>query len=699
MVEKGGSETFSHSRFDARRERPHRDPGRRSGAVRTRARISYASLNPVQKAHVSGALAASLGSSNAGATPAGKPAPRAAAPACSTMDPGEEGDEGDDACPPTNFAPAGGGGGAVQNYQPSGQEACAEKRGDNVKVNQNCQNVSDPDLAGRGQAQNETAVAIDPSNKNHVIASQNDYRRGDGNCYGAYSLDGGNHWSDTTIPMGFTRGTNFGGTARQYWQAGGDTSVAWDTKGNAYFSCQVFNRGAGVSPNKDQSSAFYVFRSTGNNGASWNFPGRPVSEYNDTAGTGAALLDKQYMTVDDHSGSPFQDRVYVTWTLYDTDGTAYIYEAHSSDYAQTFSAPVLVSSDIPSCVYTYPIFNAATTHGKCNQNSLSQPFTGPDGSLYVVWANYNTATANPASTGDNHYQMLLAKSTDGGQSFSTPVVVSNFYELPDCLTYQNSDPGHACVPEKGPSTNSTFRAANYPSGAVNPKNPSQIVVTLASYINKDSKEPGCTPAGWNPSTLQALYNGVKTGTCNNDILVSVSNDGGKTFTGTGADPRTEQTANPDPDQAKTDQFWQWEAFDKNGKLGVDYYDRQYGRPTGSPAVPFDEWTGYSDITIAGSKGDGDYSTWGAQRVTSSSMPPPTQFPDANGQGQFYGDYIGMDAYDQAIPIWSDTRDPELFLCPGSGAPQVCTGTYAHPTGDVVANDEEIYASTESIPTR
>ncbi len=95
-----------------------------------------------------------------------------------------------------------------------------------------------------------------------------------------------------------------------------------------------------------------------------------------------------------------------------------------------------------------------------------------------MWANYNTATADPASPADNHYQMLLAKSTDGGQSFSKPVVVSNFYELPDCLTYQNSDPGRACVPEKGPSTNSVFRAANYPSGAVNPKKPSQVVVTL-----------------------------------------------------------------------------------------------------------------------------------------------------------------------------------------------------------------------------
>jgi hypothetical protein len=645
--------------------------------------LTYASLNPVQKAHVSGALAAALGSSNTVTQEAAVPAG-----ACSKLDLGEEGDEGDDACPPGNYAPAGGAGGAAANYVPSAQGACAESRGNNVKVNQNCENVSDPDLAGRGQAQNETAIAIDPNDKNHVIASQNDYRRGDGNCYGAYSLDGGKHWNDTTVPMGFVRGTNYGGKARQYFQAGGDTSVAWDTKGNAYFSCQMFDRGAGVSPNADQSSAFYVFRSTGNNGASWNFPGRPVAELNDTAGTGCCLLDKQYMTVDNHVGSPFQDRIYVTWTLYDADGTAYVYEAHSSDYGEHFSAPVLVSSDAPSCVYTYPIFGAGTAHGKCNQNSFSQPFTGPDGNLYVVWANYNTATANPSSPGDNHYQMLLAKSVDGGQTFSSPVVVSNFYELPDCLTYQHSDPGRACVPEKGPSTNSVFRAANYPSGAVNPNDPSQVVVSFASYISKDSLEPGCTPTGWNPATLSALYNGVKNGTCNNDILVSVSNDGGATFTGTTADPRVEQTANPDAAQATTDQFFQWEAFDKNGRLGVDYYDRQYGN---------DEWIGSSDMTLAGSKGD--YSKWGSKRVTSSSMPAPTQFPDGSGQGQFYGDYIGMDAFDQALPIWSDTRDPELFPCPGGGAPQVCTGTYTHPTGNVQANDQEIYTASVPIPSK
>ena len=89
--------------------------------------------------------------------------------------------------------------------------------------------------------------------------------------------------------MCFTRGAPFGGGARQYWQAGGDTSVALDTKGNAYLSCQMFMRGAGTTPNPDLSSAFFVFRSTGNDGASWNFPARPVVRARDVDGDGRAV--------------------------------------------------------------------------------------------------------------------------------------------------------------------------------------------------------------------------------------------------------------------------------------------------------------------------------------------------------------------------------------------------------------------------
>ena len=577
------------------------------------------------------------------------------------------------------------------------ETGCPVNRGSNVRVNQNCLNLTDPDLQGRGQAQNETAIAQDPNDATRIVASQNDYRRGDGNCYSGYSGDGGATWTDSTPPMGFTRGTAFGGVARQYWHAGGDTSVAWDTKGNAYLSCQMFMRGTAVSNNPDQSSAFYVFRSTGSGGASWNFPARPVVEHNDVAGAGDVLLDKQYMTVDATKGSPFQDRIYVTWTLFDADGTSYIFGAFSRDYGEHFSSPKLVSRDSALC--SNPI-GVPTPQGRCNTNQFSQPFTGPDGALYVVWDNYNLtgvrpgegddngggdgrrAKAAPAAI-DNRAQVLIAKSTDGGNTFTAPRKVSDFYDLPDCLTYQGADPGRACVPEKGETSNSIFRAANYPVGAVDPRNPDRVVVTVASYINRHSKESnGCVPQGFDPDTFQALYDGVKTpGACNNDIVISRSTNAGATFTGgttnVRALPATRAVDN------RTDQYWQWAAINASGRLAVSYYDRGYGS---------DETTGFSDMSLSGSRNGTDFAT---TRVTTASMPPPTQF-DAT----FFGDYSGLSAEgDAAHPFWMDTRDPDLFVCRDSAGnvtlpPSVCTASSPHAA---VANDENVYTRGLAIP--
>ena len=109
---------------------------------------------------------------------------------------------------------------------------------------------------------------------------------------------------------------------------------------------------------------------------------------------------------------------------------------------------------------------------------------------------------------------------------------------------------------------------------------------------------------------------------------------------------------------------------QDGKLAVSYYDRQYGS---------DETTGYSDVSLSTSGGREDLRGGGEEqvpgsnitRVTSGSMPPPTQFG-----GTFFGDYSGLAAWNDAHPLWMDTRDPELFLCPGTGtpttAPKVCT---------------------------
>ena len=567
------------------------------------------------------------------------------------------------------------------SYYPTSDDGCPQNLGSNVKLNHNCLNISDPNLQGRGQAQNETSIAQDPYNPNHLIGSSNDYRRGDGNCYAYYSLDGGQTWADSTVPMSFTNGASFGGAPREYWQAGGDTSVAWDTKGNAYIDCQMFNRGAGVSPNPDQSSAVYVFRSTLNGGASWNFTGRPVIEHNDTLGAGNVLEDKPLMTVDNHKGSPFQDRVYTTYTEFAADGTAYIWESYSSNYGESFSQRTLVSSDSNLCPNTYGL---PTPQGRCNENQFSQPFTGPDGALYVAYSNFNNSEGN---ANDNHYQVLLVKSTDGGVTFGAPVLVGTYYDLPDCATYQNGgDNGRACVPEKGSQTNSIFRATNYASGAVNPTNKSEVTITYGSYINKYSQESnGCVPQGFSPSTGNPLYNGVKTaGACNNKILVSVSTNGGQTFTGGTTDPRQMTTVNQQPGQKKTDQWWQWAAYTTDGKLAVSYYDRQYNN---------DETNGQMDFSLSGTANvnGGNYAT---VRVTTGHLPLPTQFPDQNGNSVFFGDYTGLTATTNAFPIWMDTRNQDLFLCPGSNPPAVCT--MKEPNG-LTANDQEIFASGLPVP--
>lgn len=620
--------------------------------------LTWDHLRPVQQRLVSGLLAGVL--THPQAKPGGS----------------DEGDgpDGLPDTPPSGFTGSGAAG-QPGGYRPVGTGSCTRSIGGDEKVNENCLTLTDPTLQGRGQANNETSIAQDPHSPASLVASDNDYRRGDGTCGASYSSDRGRSWHDSTVPDGFTLG--FAGQAREYWQAGGDTSVAYDSRGNAYLSCQLFNRGTAASAATDESSAFVVLRSTGNGGASWNFPGRYVSANYDPAGTSGVLEDKQLMTVDANASSPFRDRVYVTWTEFAADGTAYIWEAFSRDYGETFSPRVLVSRGSSLCANTFGI---PTPRGSCNENQFSDPFVGSDGALYVAWANFNNAVSGQ----DNRNQVLLARSSDGGRSFGAPVKATDYYDLPDCQTYQGDDAGRACVPEKGAGTRSVFRATNYPVGAVDPRDPSRVVVTIGSYVNADSKESnGCAPAGFAATGINA-YTGVKTaGACANHVILSVSRTAGARFTGTTTDPRSMPLVTTGAGQRHTDQFWQWVGFAPDGTLAVSYYDRQYGA---------DETTGSSDVTLSSSR---DLSTFAHQRVTSSSMPAPTEFYGTKG-GLFYGDYAGLAVGPgEAHPAWSDTRNGDVFLCPGSATgpgspPRLCAGI--EPNGQL-ANDQDVFTDT------
>ena len=150
--------------------------------------------------------------------------------------------------------------------------------------------------------------------------------------------------------------------------------------------------------------------------------------------------------------------------------------------AHRMGLPMAVASSATSASLCTNTLGLPTPQGTCNFNQGADPFTGPDGTLYIAYSNFN----NTVTGSDNRNQVLLTKSTDGGQSFGAPVKVADYFELPVCLAFQNSDPFRACVPEKGTAQNSVFRASNYPAGAVNPRNPSQKVTIPAATVPKFS---------------------------------------------------------------------------------------------------------------------------------------------------------------------------------------------------------------------
>ncbi|HKE64697.1 MAG TPA: hypothetical protein VKB59_08605, partial [Micromonosporaceae bacterium] len=238
----------------------------------------------------------------------------------------------------------------------------------NVTVNQ--------DIAGAPQ--NETAIAVDPNNPQVIVAGANDYASrtwscaiagtpcsalGDGYSGTYLSTNGGQTWCCTSSDPNHL-GTLIPGVERltggQY-DAGGDPSVAFDSRGNVYYAGLGFNRTS--APN-----TVAVNRGTISNGSlTWSAP----TFINQTTSP-AILNDKEWIAVDHNPSSPFRDRVYVTWTRFKFQAQtgAYVQSpiafVSSSDGGRTFTAPKMIS-------------------GSAHYSQGSRPVVGPDGSLYVFW--------------------------------------------------------------------------------------------------------------------------------------------------------------------------------------------------------------------------------------------------------------------------------------------------------------------------
>lgn len=134
---------------------------------------------------------------------------------------------------------------------------------------------------------------------------------------------------------------------------------------------------------EDNSAKNYdVFLSSSNDSGN-TFSSIPINISNNAGDSGASQ-----MTVDGNN-------IYAVW-MDDTPGNFDILFSKSTDGGATFAAPVNVSGN--------------------SQDSGYPQFVVMGNNIYVAWTN---------AVSDKNYDILFAKSSDGGQTFGTPINVSN----------------------------------------------------------------------------------------------------------------------------------------------------------------------------------------------------------------------------------------------------------------------------------
>ncbi len=373
--------------------------------------------------------------------------------------------------------------------------------------------------------QNETAIAVDPNNPSRIVGGANDYvtrtwdctvdgtpcsALGDGYSGTYYSNNGGSTWccnsnpdsdyTPTTDPSQI--GTLIPGVERlvggQY-DAGGDPSLAFDSQGHVFYAGLGFNR---TSPPNTVAVNKGTFDGSGN--LTWG----PPTFINQTTAP-STLNDKEWIAVDSHSGSPFQDRVYVTWTrfLFSAGTGAYvqspIFFAYSSDGGATFSTP---KSIVGNVLY----------------GQGSRPVVAPDGTLYVFW-NGSTRLASLNST-------YMVKSSDGGATWSPPLSVATMTNIPGVR-------------------NTVFRVNSYPAAAAAPNGD--------VYVTWNTEVDNTTPIYTGDTGCAYFIPGNHVSQCHSVAVYSKSTDAGQTWSdpapvfGAGsrtADgyPVTQPTPDPNP---------------------------------------------------------------------------------------------------------------------------------------------------------
>jgi hypothetical protein len=326
---------------------------------------------------------------------------------------------------------------------------------------------------------NEISIAVDPADPDHLVAGSNDYTYRFNNHTGARqalilsgfftSFDGGATWLDGQIPIRAGNGA-------------GDPAPAFDRKHGVVIYAQLENQGGQGSPFTGLGDVS-VSRST-DGGVTWIEPITVMKGHGNGIGfsKNAVFFDKEWLTVDNNPASPFYGRAYVTASrflngLHGSYLESPIYMSYSDDGGLTWTDPKEISGTGPTCT-----FQSDGPPLECDEDQFSIPEVASDGTVYVQFVN-DQDEASWEVNFDFDSQLMVVKSTDGGATFSDPVVAANFEDglsdTPYSVIGRQTVWGHQ------------IRWGSVGNISVNPNDPNDVTVV---WSDRGTANPNATDA-------------------------------------------------------------------------------------------------------------------------------------------------------------------------------------------------------------
>jgi hypothetical protein len=263
--------------------------------------------------------------------------------------------------------------------------------------------------------ENEPAVQVDPRNTSVLLGSSNDYcgvyNRGApagaiGPIWLGYyrSTDQGASFTSSLVP-GYPDDTSpYAALSQARTASAGDPVIAWDNHGRAFFGSESSDDPAGsvktfgdVFVARYENPAGAAAADTTKDGLAYR--GTTVVARGSSAPNLLGKFNDKTAIEADRTGGDCDGNVYFSWSRFTGNGGVGIYFSRSTDHGATFSSPMKLTPSVHDV--QFPDISV----------------TG-NGHVYV--------TFRQIASGKDPDAVMIAKSTNCGQTFSAPQLVTTF---------------------------------------------------------------------------------------------------------------------------------------------------------------------------------------------------------------------------------------------------------------------------------